>query len=66
MADRLRELVAQLTIKVDRGVIRPTASFGCSTLACCAEASAEGLIATADRRLYEAKRRGRNCVVAEG
>ncbi len=66
MADRLRELIAQLTIKVARGVIRPTASFGCATLACCPEPSPEALIATVDRRLYEAKRRGRNCVVAEG
>ena len=66
MADRVRETIAQVTIKVARGVIRPTASFGCATLACCAEPSAAVLIATVDRRLYEAKRRGRNCVVAEG
>ncbi len=66
LAERLREMVAQLTIKVDRGVIRPTASFGCATLSCCSEASVEELVATVDRRLYEAKGRGRNCVVAEG
>jgi len=66
LAERLREAIAQLSIKVERGVIRPTASFGCATLACCADQSAEELVATVDRRLYEAKRRGRNCVVAEG
>jgi two-component system cell cycle response regulator len=66
MGERVRETIIQLAIKVDRGVIRPTASFGCATLACCPEPSAAALIATVDRRLYEAKRRGRNCVVAEG
>ena len=66
LAERLRELVGQLSIKVERGVIRPTASFGCATLACCPDRSVAELVATVDRRLYEAKRRGRNCVVAEG
>ncbi len=66
MAERVREAIGQLAIKTARGVIRPTASFGCATLACCAEPTVATLIATVDRRLYEAKRRGRNCVVAEG
>ena len=67
VAERLRAIVASLTIVArGSGVVRPTASFGCASLACCAERTAEALVAVADRRLLEAKRRGRNCIVAEG
>jgi diguanylate cyclase (GGDEF)-like protein len=66
LAERLRVVVAAVAIAADGRVIRPTASFGCASLACCDDPSVEQLVSLADQRLFEAKRRGRNCVVAEG
>jgi len=65
LAERLREVIAALSIRTNRGVVRPTASFGCASLSSCPDPSAEALMMKADERLYEAKHRGRNCVVAE-
>jgi two-component system cell cycle response regulator len=66
VAERFREKVEQLQIEHDRQVITITVSIGVASLACCEEWGAEELIGAADRRLYAAKRGGRNQVVASG
>jgi two-component system, cell cycle response regulator len=63
VADRLRERIAALRIPTERGPISVTVSAGCSSLSANDDKTPEGLIATADRRLYGAKHAGRNRVV---
>lgn len=63
VADRLRERIAALQIPTERGPLRVTVSAGCSSLSTSGEKTPEGLIATADKRLYQAKHAGRNRVV---
>jgi len=41
-------------------------SVGCASLACAERMDADSLIGVADRRLYLAKRAGRNRVMGEG
>ena len=65
VADRFRENIQRLQIRHENHVIRITASIGCASLSCCEEWSSEELIAVADRRLYAAKRGGRNRVVSQ-
>jgi two-component system, cell cycle response regulator len=64
VAERLRSLVAALPAIVDGKPIPVTVSAGCASLECCANRSPHELVAAADRRLYLAKRQGRNRVVA--
>jgi two-component system chemotaxis response regulator CheY len=64
LAERLRQLVEQLEVEHEGRRLRVTASFGCACLDCCVERTGQTLIATADMRLFEAKRAGRNRVVA--
>jgi two-component system cell cycle response regulator len=64
VGDRLREAVQANPIVFDRHAIACTISVGCASLASCPEKSRDHLIAAADRRLYAAKRGGRNRVVA--
>jgi diguanylate cyclase (GGDEF)-like protein len=64
VAERLRALVAALPAIVDGKPIPVTVSAGCASLECCAGRSPHELVAAADRRLYLAKRQGRNRVVA--
>jgi diguanylate cyclase (GGDEF)-like protein len=63
VAERLRERIAALQIQTDRGVLSVTVSAGCASLLTTEEKTPEGLIGTADRRLYGAKHAGRNRVV---
>ncbi len=66
VADRLRERIAALKIATERGVLSITVSAGCASLSTTEDKSPEGLIATADRRLYGAKHAGRNRVMTTG
>ena len=60
LAERIRSTLAAAEIESDAGRIQVTASFGvsCFPLA----VAAEELLVDADRRLYDAKRRGKNRV----
>jgi diguanylate cyclase (GGDEF)-like protein len=64
VAERVRAMVESSELTYAGKSIFVTLSLGCA--AASAEASEEALVAAADARLYEAKRRGRNCVVGEG
>ena len=64
--ERLRGAVAGSTPAFEGKLIPVTISVGCASLACCAQPSGPELIAIADRRLYAAKRGGRNRVESAG
>jgi diguanylate cyclase (GGDEF)-like protein len=64
VGERLRDRVAASPVIFDHTKIPVTLSVGCAALGCCPEPNAEALVAIADRRLYAAKRTGRNRVVA--
>jgi diguanylate cyclase (GGDEF)-like protein len=67
MAERLRQEVEVTPTTVEGGAVSATASFGVASIACCGpQATVDGpaLVRLADARLYEAKRAGRNRVVA--
>jgi two-component system cell cycle response regulator len=67
LAERMRVLLDASPVVFEGTPIRVTASFGVASLACCAPTrDAPTLLATVDARLYEAKRTGRNRVVADG
>jgi diguanylate cyclase (GGDEF)-like protein len=66
LAERLRQAVAGLEVESDGRRIPVTLSAGAASLACCRTPSPEDLVATADRRLYLAKQRGRNRIISEG
>ena len=66
VAERLRSTIGTLPVVSDGKAIPVSISVGVATLACTAERSATALIAIADRRLYIAKRAGRNRVVCSG
>lgn len=63
-AERIRKSIEQLVIPLEDAKQRVTASFGVSSLAECAEKSADALLKVADERLYESKLGGRNRVVS--
>jgi len=59
--ERVRTTVEAALIEWNRLPVRVTVSIGAAALSCCGEtAGADGLVAKADERLYEAKRAGRN------
>lgn len=62
LAERLREALESTAIDYEGESISLTASFGVSSFP--ATANAEDLLTDADRRLYDAKRRGKNTVVS--
>jgi diguanylate cyclase (GGDEF)-like protein len=64
VGERLRERIASLSVTTDRGPVSVTVSVGCASVGSIPDANAESLVQTADRRLYIAKRAGRNRVVA--
>ncbi len=65
LAERLRGLLTAAPILFEGAPIAVSASFGVASLACCgAERDTRSLLGRADARLYEAKRAGRNRVVA--
>jgi len=59
-AERIRQSIASCRLPVDDEEIAVTVSIG---VACCRfpECESHGLVAAADKQLYEAKRSGRNC-----
>ncbi|HVW30054.1 MAG TPA: GGDEF domain-containing protein [Polyangiaceae bacterium] len=63
--ERLRRAVALSPTDFGAQRIECTVSIGCASLSC-GERSAQGLIATADRRLYAAKHAGRDRVIYTG
>lgn len=64
LAERMRVLVGASPVVFEGASIAVSASFGVASLACCPTREAPALLATADARLYEAKRAGRNRVVS--
>jgi two-component system cell cycle response regulator len=66
VGERLRERIAALSLQTDQGPLSVTVSVGCASFGSTPDPSAENLVQTADRRLYVAKRSGRNRVVADG
>jgi two-component system, cell cycle response regulator len=66
VAERLRERVAATPALFDSLKIPVTMSVGCATLVELVEPTPQALVAMADRRLYAAKRNGRNQVIARG
>jgi len=65
VAERLRETISGLAVVTERGPIRVTISAGSASLATLQDKTPEALIGAADRRLYAAKRGGRNQVVSD-
>ena len=64
VAERVRERISKTQVEIGSGTIAVTVSAGCASLSCSLGGSTEELIGVADRRLYKAKRSGRNCVVS--
>ena len=66
VGERLRERIAELSVPTEKGPLKITVSVGCASFASTPDATAESLVQLADKRLYVAKRGGRNRVIAEG
>jgi two-component system cell cycle response regulator len=66
VGERLRALVEAAPVAHGGNVIRCTVSGGCAALSCTVDQTGEALVAVADKRLYLAKRSGRNRIVSTG
>jgi diguanylate cyclase (GGDEF)-like protein len=66
VGERLRSVVEATPTPFEGKIIRCTTSAGCASMTCIEEPSMEALVAVADRRLYIAKRSGRNRVIHLG
>ncbi|MBM4363645.1 MAG: GGDEF domain-containing protein [Deltaproteobacteria bacterium] len=64
VAERIRAKLERSEIPVGPADLSVTISGGAATLTCAGESTPEALLATADRRLYAAKRGGRNRVMS--
>jgi diguanylate cyclase (GGDEF)-like protein len=64
--ERLRDAIQRLKVPFGDNILTVTVSVGCASMECTEEPTSEVLVALADRRLYAAKRAGRNKIVAEG
>lgn len=62
MAERIRRMVAELSVDLEDGCVQISASIGVATLDLAAEPDAEEILLQADRALYRAKTFGRNRV----
>ena len=67
LAERLRQVVAQLKVTSEQKTISVTVSAGVASLSCCktSQPTRELLFEIADNRLYRAKANGRNQVCSE-
>ncbi|HVW25130.1 MAG TPA: GGDEF domain-containing protein [Polyangiaceae bacterium] len=63
---RLLVAIEKLRIPYGEKLLNATVSVGCASMECTEQPTSEVLVALADRRLYAAKRAGRNRVVADG
>lgn len=63
LGERIRAAVALSVVETERGPLHVTASVGVASLSAQGPKDGASLVAAADRALYAAKERGRNCVV---
>ena len=66
VAARLHAAVSAIRIEHDGQAVPLTCSIGCHSITSATTSTAAQVISQADKALYEAKRRGRDCVVASG
>jgi len=64
VGERLRERVASMRVEHEGRTLGITVSVGCASFAELNDKTPEALVSTADKRLYTAKRGGRNRVVS--
>jgi diguanylate cyclase (GGDEF)-like protein len=62
LAERLRSSVEEASATHGDQTVSVTISAGCASLNCCKEETTSAIVDTADQRIYEAKRLGRNRV----
>jgi diguanylate cyclase (GGDEF)-like protein len=66
VGERVRERIEAMRVNFEGKELTVTVSVGCSSFAELDEKTPESLVSTADKRLYAAKRSGRNRVVTSG